>query len=122
MLKNKIENIDCHIYLKKIDTNSINLIVIDPPYNELPKEWDKFKSWEFIKNEFFRILKRNGQIYIFGKQPMLANIYNEFKDIFDFRFELVWSKGKGLWTTNYAPMRSHELIWCFKKKRLKFQN
>ena len=65
MLKNKIENIDCHIYLKKIDTNSINLIVIDPPYNELPKEWDKFKSWEFIKNEFFRILKRNGQIYIF---------------------------------------------------------
>ena len=119
MLKNKIENIDCHIYLKKIDKSSINLIVIDPPYNELPKEWDKFKSWEFIKKEFFRILKRNGQIYIFGKQPMLANIYNEFKDIFDFRFELVWSKGKGLWTTNHAPMRSHELIWCFKKKETK---
>ena len=88
--------------MKKIDTNSINLIVIDPPYNELPKEWDSFKSWDLVKNEFNRILKKNGQIYIFGKQPMLANIYNEFKDKFDFRFELVWSKGKGLWTTNYA--------------------
>ena len=59
MLKiNKIENIDCHIYLKKIDTNSINLIVIDPPYNELPKKWDNFKSWNFIKKEFLRILKK----------------------------------------------------------------
>jgi len=117
--KNKILNINCQIYLKKIDTNSIDLIVIDPPYNELPKEWDNFKSWEFLKKEFSRILKNKGQIYIFGKQPMLSNIYYDFKDSFDFRFELVWSKGKGLWTTNFAPMRSHELIWCFKKKDTK---
>ena len=35
------------------------------------------------------------------------------------RMWTVWSKGKGLWTTNHAPMRSHELIWCFKKKETK---
>ena len=99
--------------------NFVNLIVIDPPYNELPKDLDEFNDWNLLNNEFDRVLKKNGQIYIFGKQPMLSNIYNEFKDIFDFRFELVWSKGKGLWTTNHAPMRSHELIWCFKKKETK---
>ena len=38
---------------------------------------------------------------------------------FDFRFELVWNKNKGLWASNYMPMRSHELIWCFKKKNAK---
>ena len=119
---NSIENISCEKYLKKIPKNFIDLIVIDPPYNELPKKWDNFNAWSFLKNEFSRILKLNGQIYIFGKQPMLSNIYIEFKDCFEFRFELVWSKGKGFWTTNYAPMRSHELIWSFKHSSAKISN
>lgn len=119
---NTIKNQDCLKYLPLIPNGFIDLIVIDPPYNELPKDWDFFKSWEKIKIEFKRILKKNGQIYIFGKQPMLSDIYYEFKTDFDFRFELIWSKGKGLWTTNYAPMRSHELIWCFKHKNTKVRD
>ena len=69
-----------------------------------------------LNQEFNRVLKKNGQVYIFGKQPMLANLYNQIKDLFEFRFELVWNKGKGFWTSNFMPMKSHELIWCFKKK------
>lgn len=116
---NKIELKDCKEFIKEIPNDFVNLIVIDPPYNELPKEWDNFNDWKLLKKEFDRILKKNGQLYIFGKQPMLSEIYNTFKDKFDFRFELVWNKGKGLWSSNYMPMRSHELIWCFKKKGVK---
>jgi site-specific DNA-methyltransferase (adenine-specific) len=39
--------------------------------------------------------------------------------MFDFRFELVWNKKRGLWFSNYEPTRSHELIWCFKHKNAK---
>ena len=113
---NKVKNTDCRNYLKNVEGNSVNLIVIDPPYNELPHKWDKFDKWPELKHEFNRILKKNGQMYIFGKQPMLSILYTEIADLFDFRFELVWDKGKGLWSSNYMPMRSHELIWCFKKK------
>ena len=116
---NNIENIDCKEYLRKIGDQSINLILIDPPYNELPKEWDDFKDWNKIKKEFDRVLKDNGQLYIFGKQPMLSNLYQDIKDLFEFRFELIWNKGKGFWTSNFMPMKSHELIWCFKKKKIK---
>lgn len=116
---NQIELNDCRKYVKLIPTDYVNLIVIDPPYNELPKDWDDFKDWELLKYEFKRILKDNGQIYIFGKQPMLSNIYYVLRDLFDFRFELIWNKNKGLWSSNYMPMRSHELIWCFKKKSAK---
>lgn len=118
----KIDNIyldNCLSFTKKVKKDFCNLIIIDPPYNELPHKWDDFNNWSELKNEFDRILKKNGQIYIFGKQPMLSNIYFEFKDLFDFRFELVWDKGKGLWASNYMPMKSHELIWCFKKKGVK---
>lgn len=114
-----IELADCRKFIKKVLNDSINLIVIDPPYNELPVEWDNFKDWDFLKKEFDRVLKKNGQIYIFGKQPMLSDLYQQIKDKFEFRFELVWNKGKGFWTSNYLPMRSHELIWCFKKKGIK---
>lgn len=116
---NRIANLNCLDYLNNVPNKFVDLIVIDPPYNELPKKWDNFKSWKNLKYHFSRILKEHGQVYIFGKQPMLSNVYFEFQDQFDFRFELIWNKGKGLWTTNHAPMRSHELIWCFKHKTTK---
>ena len=116
---NKIKKEDCEKYIKYIKDNSVNLIVVDPPYNELPKDWDNFTNWKIIKKDINRILKKNGQIYIFGKQPMLAELYHQIKDLFEFRFELIWNKGKGFWASNYMPMRSHELIWCFKKKGTK---
>jgi site-specific DNA-methyltransferase (adenine-specific) len=118
-LLNNVELKDCKEYLKTVPNDFVNLIVIDPPYNELPKEWDNFDNWIALKNEFDRILKKNGQVYIFGKQPMLADVYNQIRDLFEFRFELIWNKGKGMWASNYLPMRSHELIWCFKKKGVK---
>ena len=119
---NKIQLADCKDYIKSIPDGFVNLIVIDPPYNELPLSWDKFDDWEYLKNEFDRILKKNAQLYIFGKQPMLSHIYHVLRDKFDFRFELVWNKNKGLWASNYMPMRSHELIWCFKKKESKISD
>jgi site-specific DNA-methyltransferase (adenine-specific) len=119
MKLNNLELKDCIEFLKEVPDDFVNLIVIDPPYNELPKDWDKFDDWEFIRNEFDRILKRTGQLYVFGKQPRLFEIYNTLKDKFVFRFELVWNKGKGLWTSNFMPMQSHELIWSFKKKGTK---
>jgi len=119
MKVNTIELKDCREFIKEIPDDFVNLIVIDPPYNELPKNWDNFNDWKTLNNEFSRILKRNGQLYIFGKQPMLLDVYNTLKDKFEFRFELVWNKGKGLWSSNFMPMQSHELIWCLKKRGTK---
>ncbi len=66
-----IELSDCHSYLATVSDDSVDLIVIDPPYNELPKDWDSFNDWDFLKNQFDRVLKKSGQLYIFGKQPMM---------------------------------------------------
>lgn len=115
---NQILNEDCFKFLERIDDKSIDLIVIDPPYNELPKSWDKFTQWDKLNIEFNRVLKENGQLYIFGKQPMLSHVLYELTN-FEFRFELVWVKEKGNWASNYMPMRLHELIWCFKKRGIK---
>lgn len=106
-------------FLPLISNDSVNLIYIDPPFSELPLKWDHFGEWDFLKTEFERILKHNGQFYISGKQPMLSQVYFSFKDTFTFRFELVWNKNRGLWSSDFKPIQSHELIWCFKKKNCK---
>lgn len=124
-MKIKLNNIlksDCLDYLKLVQDGYVDLIVIDPPYNELPLDWDKFTSWDEIAKQFDRILKDNGQVYIFGKQPMLSEILFKFRDYFKYRFEYIWSKNRGTWSSNYAPLKTHEIIWCFKKKEAKTTN
>ena len=60
---------DCLIGLAKIPDKSINLIVIDPPYNIGKAEWDKIDNYvEWIGKVFKeceRVLKDNGSFYWF---------------------------------------------------------
>ena len=60
IIKNKIYNLDCKLLLKNLKNKSVDLILIDPPYNELPKIWDNFNDWKILKEQFSRILKDNG--------------------------------------------------------------
>lgn len=108
---------------KNIKNKTINLILTDPPYGLTQNKWDIKPDWKEISNEYNRILKDNGQIAIFGTPPNIIEVFNGFKEKFDFRFEVIWDKGRGgMWTTNYAPMKSHENIYVFKKKNSKTNN
>lgn len=57
---------DCLEETKKIASESVNLIIIDPPYGNLVKEeWDKSQNPfnEELCNELYRILHSTGSIY-----------------------------------------------------------
>lgn len=119
-----LENIDCIQFLKKVPSNSVDLVLTDPPYlisrktgfvnSEGPKTIERFKmSYEFgewdhkeldlnsILGEIYRILKPTGTSIIFydlWKIQELKEEYelNKFKQI---RF-LEWIK------TNPVPINS----------------
>lgn len=107
---------DCLEGMKQLDDNSVDLIVTDPPYDSTNNEWDKEPNWDIIRKQFNRILKKNGTIFIFGKQPMLTNLINSFTKCFNFRFELIWYKNAGMWSSDFKPLQLHENILCFSKK------
>jgi len=71
-----IEISDSLEFIKKLPDKSINLILIDPPYNIKKAEWDNIHNYiewmtkHFI--EFDRILKDNGSFYFF---------HNDFKQM-----------------------------------------
>ena len=72
--KNKIQlyHGDCLELMKNIPDKSINLVIIDPPYNIAKADWDKWKTAEEYINfmgkvfiECQRVLKENGSFYFF---------------------------------------------------------
>lgn len=94
---------DCLEILKNIESNSVNLILIDPPYNiSKDKKWDKWKTVdayvEFMGQVFLecqRVLKDNGSFYFFHNDFLqiveLQNYINKNTD-FIFKQFLVWNK------------------------------
>ncbi|MGN0530909.1 MAG: DNA-methyltransferase [Eubacterium sp.] len=104
-------NDDCFSVLEKIPDNSIDLILTDPPYNiakystgNLKFDWrsdinNDLAEWDLeelqpsqLVGEFKRILKPNGNIFIFCSY----NIIGEYHKVFDPQFDtfqfMVWHK------------------------------
>ena len=104
-------NDDCFNALKNIPDNSVDLILTDPPYNIAPystgnikfdwrsdinndlAEWDlEPLKPEYLINEFKRILKPKGNIFIFCSYNIIGEYHKVFDPEFDtFQF-MVWHK------------------------------
>lgn len=93
---------DCLNKMKDMEDNSIDLVLIDPPYNIGKDKWDKWKSVgdyvEFmgkVFKEIERVLKPNGSFYFFHNDFLqiveLQNWINKNTE-FQFRQMLVWNK------------------------------
>jgi site-specific DNA-methyltransferase (adenine-specific) len=93
---------DCLEVMKDIPDKSINLVLIDPPYNIKKAKWDKWKTVneyvEFMGKVFLeiqRVLKDNGSFYFFHNDFLqiveLQNWINKNTN-FIFKSFLVWNK------------------------------
>uniref|UniRef100_A0A6C0C4T7 site-specific DNA-methyltransferase (adenine-specific) n=1 Tax=viral metagenome TaxID=1070528 RepID=A0A6C0C4T7_9ZZZZ len=108
-----ISNICCLEGMTKIPPKSIDLICCDLPYGLTECKWDTpidlDKLWKLYNN----ILKDNGTIILFGKQPftsrLVASNYKMFK------YSLVWQKSKpgGFAQAPYKVLCEHEDILVF---------
>ncbi|NFH40820.1 DNA-methyltransferase [Clostridium sporogenes] len=89
---NKIHNEDCLIGLSKIPNKSINLIVIDPPYNIGKDYWDKIDNYIEWMGKVFkeceRVLKNNGSFYWFHNDFIqIIQLYNWLNSNTNFKFK-----------------------------------
>ena len=97
---------DCLDVMKTIPDKSINLVLIDPPYNIGKDKWDKWKTVEdyveFMGKVFLeiqRVLKDNGSFYFFHNDFLqiveLQNFINKNTE-FKFKQMLIWDKFNGI--------------------------
>ena len=98
----KLYNGDCLEKLKLLEDKSVNLVLIDPPYNIKKAEWDTWKTVEEYVNfmgqvflELQRVLKDNGSFYFFHNDFLqiveLQNYINKNTN-FVFKSIITWDK------------------------------
>lgn len=126
MLKNQ----DCLKFLNNIKSESVDLVLTDPPYFigfDAGEGWDS--SWssesEYLEwcklwtEECFRVLKKDKMLCVFGTLKTdtfikyKLNILNNIKEAKP-QNEIIWSYNwGGRSKENFA--RKHEYIWCYSK-------
>jgi len=120
-LINKIYHGDCLELMTDIDSASVDLILSDPPYlqslSKLSPALDgKLIDWNLLSDQFYRILKPNGQVALFCDLITSVVLINAYQNNFRFRFHWVWQKPNGNPVNNKQPLSEIELIlvWCKK--------
>ena len=122
MLKtNQIYHTDCFEFLKEVGDGSVNLAVIDPPYNMHKADWDTFTSGkEFFDFTFRWIdalipkLKNNGSLYIFNTPYHSAFILDYLvKKGLHFQNWITWDKRDGMGGAKRRYSNGQETILFF---------
>lgn len=119
--KGSLYNYDAVAFLKQLESNSIDLVFADPPYNIKKAEWDTFSSQkEYVDwsmswiTEAHRVLKKTGSLYVCGFSEILADIKWSASHLFKGCKWLIWFyRNKANLGNDWG--RSHESILHFRK-------
>ena len=110
-------NDDCLNAMAKLPDNSIDFILTDPPYGTTACKWDSVIPFELMWEQLNRIIKPNGAIVLFSKQPFTSSLVMSNPKYF--KYEWIWQKSHatGHLNSKKQPMRQHENICVFYKKQ-----
>jgi site-specific DNA-methyltransferase (adenine-specific) len=108
-------------WLVSLESESIDLVFADPPYNIKKADWDDFESQEVYiawslrwVTEAARILKPSGSLYICGFSEILADLKHPASRYFHSCRWLIWSyRNKANLGQDWG--RSHESILHLRK-------
>lgn len=111
-----LHNGDCLEVLKQIDTNKVDLAILDLPYGQTDCDWDKRINLENLWIELKRVSKIT-TAYIFFTTTKFGYELIKSNEKW-FRYDLVWSKQStaGFLNAKKMPLRSHEMIYVFYNK------
>lgn len=119
-----IECADYLEYTKSLESDSIDLVILDPPYNTTKESWD---GADLITQEFVaqlqRVLKSTGSLYcwcgIGEKSQSLIRWFPKFSEYFYFKDLITWKKKRGIGMRKGWLYTREELMW-FVKDNTKF--
>ena len=112
---------DAIAWLRSLQSESVDMVFADPPYNIKKAEWDSFESQEeYVKwslewiEQASRVLKPTGTLYVCGFSEILADLKLPASRFFKGCKWLVWHyKNKANLGSDWG--RSHESLLHFRK-------
>ena len=112
---NQIHNDDCFNVIDTLETNSVDMVLVDLPYGQTDCKWDICIDLDIMWEKLSRVGKDHCN-YIFFVTTKFGNHIINSKPKW-FRYDLVWQKDSavGFLSANKMPLRAHEMIYIFRK-------
>jgi len=108
---------DCMEFLGTIPDGSIDMVLCDLPYGTTRNSWDSVLDLGTLWGHYWRVLKPSGVVVLTAAQPFTSTVVaSNFKD---FKVEWIWEKsvGSGQLNISHQPLRMHESVLVFYRKR-----
>jgi site-specific DNA-methyltransferase (adenine-specific) len=106
---------DCLVEMDKIPDKSVDLILCDLPFETTPCKWDVLIPFDALWKQYWRVLKQNGVIVLFGFQPFTSKLISS--QIESFKYCWIWNKAKAsnFFCAKLQPLNNTEDICVFSK-------
>ncbi|MBQ9705957.1 MAG: site-specific DNA-methyltransferase [Paludibacteraceae bacterium] len=109
----RIYNEDCLLGMQRIEDDTIDAIICDPPFGTTACAWDCVIPFEPMWEQFRRVVKPSAPVVLFGSQPFTSFLIAS--NVQHFREELIWIKNKSAsgFFTDKRHLKAHENIAVF---------
>lgn len=119
ILPNSLVLGDCLEVMKLIPDESVDLIIIDPPYLVTKEKWDKKEVVnQQLSSELFRIAKSSCSLYVWcgigEKSQSLIRWFPIFNEKWYFKDLITWKKRSGIGMRKGWLYTREEMMWFVK--------
>ena len=107
---------NCLELMKELPAACIDMVLCDPPYGVTACEWDRIIPFESLWQEYRRIVKRNGAIVLFAKEPFTSQLIMSNER--GYKHKWIWNKklSGSFQLAKYMPLQIAEDIVVFTQK------
>lgn len=113
-------NADCFDVFPFIEDKSIDAIICDLPYGTTDCKWDSILPLDKLWKEYKRIIKPNGAICLFAREPFTASLV--MSNAKNYKHKWVWNKKQtgSFANAKYMPLQIDEDIIVFANGKVNY--
>ena len=104
---------DCMELMKNIPDKVVDLILCDLPYGVSACKWDSILPMDKLWLEYKRILKEDGVIALFGREPFSSLLRSSNMDMYKYDWYWIKPHGANFLNVKYRPFEVVETISIF---------
>ena len=111
----KLYNGDCLEVMREIKDKSVDMVLCDLPYGTTKCRWDVVLPFDKLWEQYNRIIKDNGAIVLFGKEPFSSQLRVGNLDMY--KYDWIWRKDtkSNFPQAGFQPLNNTEDIIVFSK-------
>ena len=107
---------DCLERMKDIPSNSVDMVMTDPPYGTTACKWDSVIQLDLMWKELKRVTKPNTAIVLMANEPFTSVLVCSNLKNFKYRWDWKKNKATGFLNAKKQPLRCIEDLCVFYSK------